>query len=277
MGDPRKTRSKYQGPRHPWNKERIASERSLVYEYGLANKKELWKVESKLKKYKNNVKRLIAQTGAQAEKELQQLFSKLKRYGIISADATADDVLGLETKQLLDRRLQTLVLKHELAHSAKQARQFITHGHIVVAGKKMTVPGYLVPLAEESTIQFHEKSSLARPDHPERIVQQQSTGAGNKDEQKTEKEKAAEPEPVVQTSTTKQSDEPIEQQIEEETDNAGEIAEAVEEAEADKIVADHEEAVQEAAVEEKKDEKKKDDEEEKALDNTEDKKEGDAA
>ena len=107
MGDPRKTRAKYEGPRHPWNKERLEKENKLTYDYGLTNKKELWKAESKLKTYKDNVKKLIAQTGPQAEKELSQLFGKLKNYGIVGNDATADDVLGLQTEQLLDRRLQT--------------------------------------------------------------------------------------------------------------------------------------------------------------------------
>ncbi|MBN1275596.1 30S ribosomal protein S4 [Candidatus Woesearchaeota archaeon] len=252
MGDPRKTRSAYQGPRHPWNKERIDAEKQLAYAYGLSNKKELWKAESKLKHYKDNTKKLIAQTGPQAEKERQQLFKKLQRYGLVGADATADDVLGLETEQLLDRRLQTLVHKKELARTIKQARQFITHGHVMVNGRKVTVAGYLVPVAEEDTITFANASSLTSPDHPERVPPQKATGAGNKQEAKTKQERAERPEPVVATEQPKEEDKPVEQRIEEETDNAAEVAEAVEETEADAIAEDHEEATKEAAREEKK-------------------------
>ena len=260
MGDPRKTRAKYQGPRHPWNKERIESEKKLAYEYGLTNKKELWKVESKLKNYKDNIKKLIAQTGPQAEKELEQLYTKLKNYGIIGHDAGADDVLGLGSEEILGRRLQTLVLKHEMAHTAKQARQFITHGHILVGGRKMTVPGYIVPLTEETTIEFNTKSSLYSPDHPERVVPQ-ATGAGKKDEAKTEKEKAQEPAPVTETEKTQEEEKPVEEKIEEETDNAAEVAEAVEEAEAESIAEDHETEVKKAAnaEEEAAEEEKKED------------------
>jgi small subunit ribosomal protein S4 len=270
MGHPRKTRAKYEGPRHPWNKERLEKENKLNFEYGLTNKKELWKAESKLKTYKDNVKKLIAQTGPQAEKELQQLFQKLKNYGIVGSDATADDVLGLQTEQLLDRRLQTIVFKQEKAHTIKQARQFITHGHILINGQKMTVPGYLVPLAEQSTIEFNTNSSLFAADHPERVVPQAITGAGSKATAKTKTEKAEEPEPVVATQETKEAEKPVEQQIEEETDNAAEVAEAVEEAEADTIAADHEENVKKAAAEEQAEEKEEAKEEAVAEDKKED-------
>lgn len=256
MGDPRRTRSTFKGPRHPWNKERIESEKTLIYTYGLVNKRELWKAESKLTTYKDNAKKLLAQNTKQAEKELGQLYAKLQKYGLMGKDASADDVLGLQTEQLLDRRLQTLVFKHEMAHTPKQARQFITHGHILVAGKKMTVPSYLVPVGEESTISFNTASALFAADHPERVAEKKQTGAGKKEEAKTEKEKAAEPAPVTETEETPEKEKPIEQQIEEDTDNAAEVAEAVEEAEAENIAQDHEQAVKEAASKDEKPAKK---------------------
>lgn len=246
MGDPRKIRSKYQGPRHPWNKERIEHERELSRTYGLTNKKELWKAESKLKTFKDNAKQLIARTDAQSEKELKQLYKKLQSLKLAGQDVSADEVLGLQTAQLLERRLQTLVFKKELARSIKQARQFITHGHIFVDGKKMTVPGYLVLGNEESRIEFNNNSSLFSADHPERAIQKVAV-PGKKEEGKTAKEKAEETLPVTATEETKEEEKPIEQKIEEETDNAAEVAEAVSEAEADTIAADHEEAVNKAA------------------------------
>ena len=161
MGDPRKIRSKYHGPRHPWNKDRIEQERLLVREYGLGNKKELWKAQSKLKNFKDLTKRLIAQRTEQAEKEKTELFAKMSRYGLLDAQGTADTVLGLGTEKLLDRRLQTIVHKQGHARSVRQARQFITHGHIMVGKNKVTVPGYLVSLAEQTQISFLPTSTLA--------------------------------------------------------------------------------------------------------------------
>jgi small subunit ribosomal protein S4 len=248
MGDPRRTRGKYQGPRHPWNKERIDEEKLLVRTYGLVNKKELWKVSSKVKAYKESIKKLLAQRGAQADKEQEQLFSRLKKYGLLGADASVDDVLSLRVEQLLDRRLQTILLKHELAHTTKQARQFITHGHIILAGKKITSPGHLVTLVEESTIEFRQSSQLVRPDHPERVKPQMPMGAHSKGEVVVKGSdhavKTDDPEaPVIKTKELAEEKKPLEAQIEDETTDAKEVAQAVEEIEANTIAKDKEEEV----------------------------------
>jgi small subunit ribosomal protein S4 len=253
MGDPRRITNKYQGPRHPWNKDRIEREKVLLETYGLVNKKDLWKIESKLKKFKDNAKRLIAQPGDQAAKELQQLFGRLHKLGLIGVDATADEILSLTTEKLLDRRLQTILLKKELARSPKQARQFITHGHVLVGGKKMTVPSYLVPLVEEHAIEFRTASSLYSPDHPERIIAKKvETGAGEKHAVKTQAGIDAEEAPVTGIDIVPESEKPIEERIEEDVGDALEIAEAVVEAEAETIAQDHAQAVKKAATPRKK-------------------------
>lgn len=252
MGDPRKIRSKYQGPRHPWNKERIETEKKLLREYGLVNKKELWKVESQVKNYKDIIKGLIARRDEQSDIEREQLFSRLRRLGVIGAEAHADDVLALEIEALLGRRLQTIVFKHELARSIKQARQFITHGHILIGDKKVSVPGYIVPVEEEAMISFSVKSTLFNPEHPERAIQKQATGASEDNVAKSPEAEAQEEAPVVETQETPEEEKPIEQKIEEETANAEEVTEAVKEAEADNLAVDKEQEVaEEAAVVEK--------------------------
>jgi small subunit ribosomal protein S4 len=45
---------------------------------------------------------------------------------------------------LLERRLDNLVYRLGLAKTRFQARQLVTHGHITVNGKKMTIPSYEV-------------------------------------------------------------------------------------------------------------------------------------
>ncbi len=257
MGDPRKIRGKYQGPRHPWNKERIEEEKKLLREYGLTNKKELWKAQSKLTNFKDMTKKLIAQTSEQSEKELGELFTRLKKIGLLSVDGAADDVLGLGTSQILDRRLQTVVFKKGLARSVKQARQFITHGHIVIGGKKVTVPGYIVPVSEEHDIGFLQGSSLFSEDHPERAVPEKASKGSKSEgskakEVKSEEAKAEEEAPVTKTKEIPEEEKPVEEQIKDEVTDAAEVKEAVEEAEADKIVEDHKEEVEEKASEEAK-------------------------
>ena len=170
MGDPKKTRKLYRGPTHPWQKERLESEISLLKEYGLKNKKELWKVDSLLKKYMRQAKRLIALGGEQAEIERRQLLGKLQSLGLLESESGVADVLGISVKALLDRRLQTILHKKHLARSVIQARQFIVHEHVLVEGKKLTVPSYLVTVAEENAISMAPGSSLADPEHPERAA-----------------------------------------------------------------------------------------------------------
>jgi len=199
MGDPRKIRKKYQTPIHPWQKDRLEMESPLVKQYGLKNKKELWKVDSKLKNYKDNAKSLVALEGLQAEKEKTQLLNKLKSYGILSSDEL-DDILGLKLEQLLDRRLQTIVFKKGLARSVKQARQMITHRQIIVNGKKITAPGHLVKLADENSIQFSASSKFNDPNHPERIKPEE---VAPKEEKKPEPAKEEKKEAPVKKSESK--------------------------------------------------------------------------
>lgn len=190
MGSPRKLRAKYSGPMQPWSMARIEEERVLKQDYGLKNKKEIWKISSRLKNYADQAKRLIAAQGKQAELERAQLISKLGTFGLVKPNAQMDDVLSLNIKHLLDRRLQTVVCKKGYARTPKQARQFIAHRHIMVNNKLITSPSYLVTIAEELQITFREKSSLNNPDHPERSIPK-LTPAQEQEKKKKEERRAA--------------------------------------------------------------------------------------
>jgi small subunit ribosomal protein S4 len=181
MGDPKKITNKFQKPMHPWNKARLEMEKPLMQKYGLEAKNELWKITSKLKTIKANTKRLIVLKGTQAEKERTDIFERLKSFGLVQTN-NIDDILGLTPEQLLDRRLQTVVLKKGLARTIKQARQMITHRHISVNGKKVTAPSYLVRIEEEHTVEFYSGSKFSREDHPERPSKEQVAGREQKAE-----------------------------------------------------------------------------------------------
>lgn len=168
MGDPKKIRKKYRTPQHPWEATRLAEESILIKGYGLKNKKEIWKVSSLMRKYTHNAKNLITSRTKQAEVEKLQLLTKLLKLGLLQEGAKIEDVLGLDIKDFMERRLQSVVFKKGLARSMKQARQFITHEHILVNGKKISVPSYLVLRDEEPTVAFIDSSSLSNPDHAER-------------------------------------------------------------------------------------------------------------
>ncbi|MBW3004252.1 30S ribosomal protein S4 [Candidatus Woesearchaeota archaeon] len=204
MGDPRKLRRSYTGPSHPWQKARIEQERALKKEYGLKNKNEIWKHNSKLKNFAKQAKRLVALQGEQAEKEKKQLLERLQRLGLISAGSDTEAVLSLTIKDILERRLQTIVYRKGLANSMKQARQYISHAHILIGGKQIKAPGYIVKTDEEPTITFVEASALANPEHPERKIEkkpeeteeQAEDKKNKKAKKKTKKKKFAKrPEP----------------------------------------------------------------------------------
>ncbi len=173
MGQTKRIRKKYQTPFHPWQRERILEEKEILREYGLKNKKEIWKYASKLRSARNQVKKIVANIRSeQSAKEREQLMNKLLRYSIISKDSKIEDILDLKVKDFLERRLQTLVFRNGFARSTNQARQFIVHGHISVDGKKVTAPSFLVSKNEESKIKFNPISSISKADHPERTVKE---------------------------------------------------------------------------------------------------------
>lgn len=168
MGNPRKFHKQYSRPGHPWQLARIEEERALTKEFGLKNKREIWKSQTQIKSFANDMKRLLALRTAQADVETKQLISHLQRIGLVAAGATSDDVLALTAKDLLARRLQSIIVKQGLAQTPNQARQFIVHGHITIGGKMVCAPSYIVPVAQESTIAFVDKSVLAASEHPAR-------------------------------------------------------------------------------------------------------------
>lgn len=171
MGDPKKIRKKFMTPKHPWQKARIDEERDLKREYGLKNKREIWKQQSVLKRFIDNYKK--TGTSAQFQKEREELLTKMTSLGIIKSNAKADDILGLHLKDVLERRLQTILCRKSMAHSMKQARQFIVHRHIAVDGQVITSPAYLVPVEEQNKITFVNKSPLSDEMHPERVTPEQ--------------------------------------------------------------------------------------------------------
>jgi small subunit ribosomal protein S4 len=98
------------------------------------------------------------------------LLDRLQTLGLLPPTAQAVDVLNLKLKDVMERRLQTMVYRKGMARSIKQSRQFIIHRHIIVAGKIITQPSYLVLKKEEDKVGFLPLSTLSNPEHAERIV-----------------------------------------------------------------------------------------------------------
>lgn len=136
----------YEKPKRPFDSYRINEEREIKKEYGLKNKKEIWKAESRINSIREKAKSLISAT----QEEQQALFNRLKKIGL-NVNSLAD-VLSLNKKDYLNRRLQTVLKNKNLALTMKTARQLITHKKVLVNGGIVDSPSYIVPVELEDKI-----------------------------------------------------------------------------------------------------------------------------
>ena len=174
MGYPGKNHKSYQTPKRPWEKSRIESETRLVIEYGLRNKREVWKAQELLRKARKGARNLLALGSSSTDAALyatkkDELISSLQRNGLLGPDADIEDVLALKVQAQLERRLQTLVYRKGLARSPKQARQLVTHGHIAIGNRRVSIPGYRVNRVEETQISYYGTSPFTTDSNPERV------------------------------------------------------------------------------------------------------------
>ncbi len=158
MGDPKRKRKKYNRPKKMWDKKDVEERRETAELYGLKNKKEIWKTETFLRKKRQNARKLLALPIEKRTMREKELLNSLVELGALGKTASLDNVLSLKTEALLERRFSSIVWRKGLTQTPKQARQLITHGHIGVKGKKVTVPGYLIKKNEETSVGFLDKA-----------------------------------------------------------------------------------------------------------------------
>jgi small subunit ribosomal protein S4 len=92
-------------------------------------------------------------TEARTEKE-SRLLKSLNRLGLVNESASLDDVLNLKIEDLLERRLQTIVMKKAGTKSPHMARQVVVHGHVSIGDRIVNLPGYIVKKEEEDLIRL---------------------------------------------------------------------------------------------------------------------------
>jgi small subunit ribosomal protein S4 len=176
VGDPKKARKKYSRPRSPWRADQLAQELYLLGNFGLRNKRELWKAETQLSSMRKQARMLLAATEEVRMREEKVLLESLRRKGLIAEGSTLDDILSLTVEDVLARRLQTMIFKKGMAISPLHARQLIVHGHVTIGTRTITVPGYGVSRQEEDSIKL---VGLREPQPPpqQQTPQQEPQGA----------------------------------------------------------------------------------------------------
>ncbi len=169
MGDPKKQRKKFETPRFRWRKDILQEELKLLGQYGLRNKHELWRHKTTLSKARAIARSLISKTPEERAKMEGELLAQLKKKGILQETAVLDNVLDLTIEDILERRLQTIVFRKGLARTSFQSRQLITHGHVTIDNRRVTIPGYIVQREEEPKIAYSAESAVAKQEHPLRV------------------------------------------------------------------------------------------------------------
>ena len=152
----------FKKPRRPYEKERIHNELKFVGEYGLKNKRELWRVHYTLAKIRKAARNLLTLPEKDTKRifEGNSLLHRLSKLGVLDENhQKLDYVLSLTANDLLDRRLQTQVHKNALAKSVHHSRTLIHQRHIAVNDQLVNQPAFLVWKENESSIQ-HAKSSV---------------------------------------------------------------------------------------------------------------------
>lgn len=78
------------------------------------------------------------------EKQFKRFFSM--------AIKSREGVPGENLLSLLERRLDNTLYRLKLATTRKQSRQIIVHGHVLVNGRRVNSPSYLVSVNDEISI-----------------------------------------------------------------------------------------------------------------------------
>jgi small subunit ribosomal protein S4 len=69
-------------------------------------------------------------------------------------------VTGENLLSLLERRLDNVVYRLGYATSRAQARQFVTHGHVLVNGHKVDIPSFQVKIGDEVAVRENSRSNI---------------------------------------------------------------------------------------------------------------------
>jgi small subunit ribosomal protein S4 len=103
--------------------------------------------------------RKLSEYGVQLreKQKAKRLFGLMEKQfrGYFEKASKVKGATGLELLRLLETRLDNVVYKLGLANSRAGARQYVSHGHIVVDGKKVTIPSYKVTTGQ--TVAIHAK------------------------------------------------------------------------------------------------------------------------
>ncbi|EIW71646.1 40S ribosomal protein S9-A [Tremella mesenterica] len=190
---PRKQSKTYKVPRRPYEAARLDAELKLAGEYGLRNKREIWRIQLTLSKIRRAARELLKLEDKDPKRlfEGNALIRRLVRIGVLDDQRMRlDYVLALKTEDFLERRLQTQVFKLGLAKSVHHARVLIRQRHIRVGKQIVNVPSFVVRLDSQKHIDYSLTSPYGggRPGRVKRKRSKAAAGGGEDEEAEEEDE-----------------------------------------------------------------------------------------
>lgn len=92
------------------------------------------------------------------KQKIRRVYGLLERQfrGYFQRASRMKGVTGENLLQVLERRLDNVVQRMGFSGSKKEARQLVSHGHMLVNGKRVNIPSYLLKVAD--VVELREKS-----------------------------------------------------------------------------------------------------------------------
>lgn len=85
-----------------------------------------------------------------SEKQFSKYYKKADR---------VEGITGNELLRFLERRLDNVIYRAGFAETRRQARQIVTHGHVVLNGKRVDIPSIEINAGDEFEIREKSKNS----------------------------------------------------------------------------------------------------------------------
>ena len=120
-------------------------------------------IDKKSNRTLNRANRKMSEYGLQLREKQKAKFI----YGVLEKPfrnlyATAERMKGLTGPNLmilLELRLDNVIFRMGLARTRKEARQIVDHKHVLVNGKQVNIPSYLIKAGDTVEIKEAKKSS----------------------------------------------------------------------------------------------------------------------